>query len=35
MSSTRSEADPFDARDTFQTGSGPAGIFRLAKLEDE
>jgi len=26
--------DPFDARDTFDTGSGRAGIYRLTKLED-
>lgn len=25
--------DPFGARDTFETGAGPAGIYRLAKLE--
>src|SRR5688500_1770273 len=25
--------DPFHARDTFQTGNGTAGIYRLAKLE--
>lgn len=26
--------DPFTARDTFETGSGSAGIYRLSKLED-
>ena len=26
--------DPFSARDTFETGSGPAGIYRLSKLQD-
>jgi aconitate hydratase len=26
--------DPFHARDTFDTGSGPAGIYRLSRLED-
>ncbi|MEQ8837001.1 MAG: aconitase family protein, partial [Lacipirellulaceae bacterium] len=26
--------DPFSARDTFDTGSGQAGIYRLSKLED-
>src|SRR6185295_17901606 len=26
--------DPFAARDTFNTGSGQAGIYRLSKLED-
>jgi aconitate hydratase len=26
--------DPFNARDTFHTGSGPAGIYRLTRLED-
>ncbi len=26
--------NPFQARDTFQTGSGEAGIYRLSKLED-
>ncbi len=25
--------DPFGARGTFETGAGPAGIYRLAKLE--
>ena len=26
--------DPFHARDTFETGAGPVGIYRLSKLED-
>ncbi len=26
--------DPFHARDTFDTGSGTAGIYRLSRLED-
>jgi aconitate hydratase len=26
--------DPFHARDTFDTGNGPAGIYRLSRLED-
>jgi aconitate hydratase len=26
--------DPFGARDTFDTGSGRAGIYRLSRLED-
>ena len=26
--------DPFDARETFDTGSGAAGIYRLSRLED-
>ncbi len=26
--------DPFHARDTFNTGSGTAGIYRLSRLED-
>ncbi|MGD0654719.1 MAG: aconitate hydratase AcnA [Thermoguttaceae bacterium] len=26
--------DPFNARDTFHTGAGPAGIYRLTRLED-
>ncbi|MEM9185284.1 MAG: aconitate hydratase AcnA [Planctomycetota bacterium] len=27
-------SDPFGARDSFDTGAGPADLFRLAKLED-
>ena len=34
MSKTKIPADPFAARDTFQTGDGLAGIYRLGKLED-
>lgn len=26
--------DPFNARDTFNTGNGQAGIYRLSRLED-
>ncbi len=26
--------DPFHARDTFDTGNGSAGIYRLSHLED-
>ena len=26
--------DPFHARDTFETGAGPAALYRLSKLED-
>ena len=26
--------DPFEARDTFDTGNGNAGIYRLSRLED-
>ena len=28
------KTDPFAARDSFETGSGKAGIYRLSKLED-
>jgi len=34
MTSTQPKPNPFDARDTFDTGSGRAGIYRLTKLED-
>jgi len=34
MTSARQINDPFDARDTFNTGASQAGIYRLAKLED-
>ena len=27
--------DPFSARDTFESGSGPVGIYRLSRLEDQ
>jgi aconitate hydratase A / 2-methylisocitrate dehydratase len=30
---TKTLLDPFHARDTFNTGSGTAGIYRLSKLE--
>jgi aconitate hydratase len=33
MSSGTRKHDPFGARDTFETGSGRAGIYRLSKLE--
>ncbi|WP_417746164.1 aconitate hydratase AcnA [Rosistilla oblonga] len=28
------KTDPFNARDTFNTGSGTAGIYRISRLED-
>src|SRR3954467_4779866 len=28
------KTDPFGARETFETGSGKAGIYRLSKLQD-
>ena len=31
---TTQKTDPFGARDTFDTGSGEAGIYRLSKLEE-
>jgi aconitate hydratase len=34
MSSPQRTIDPFHARDTFDTGSGTAGIYRLTRLED-
>lgn len=34
MASTQRQTDPFQARDTFETGSGRAGIYRLSRLED-
>lgn len=34
MSHTMPSADPFGARDSFETGNGPAGIFRLDKLSE-
>ncbi|MBC7855141.1 MAG: hypothetical protein IAF94_17050, partial [Pirellulaceae bacterium] len=27
--------DPFHARDTFDSGSGKTGIYRLSKLEEQ
>ena len=34
MSSSVRTTDPFGARDTFDTGSGRAALYRLAKLEE-
>ncbi len=34
MATPTLKIDPFRARDTFETGKGPAGIYRLAKLEE-
>ncbi|HKD36711.1 MAG TPA: aconitate hydratase AcnA, partial [Pirellulales bacterium] len=34
MNAARGTADPFGARDTFDTGSGRAAIYRLSKLEE-
>ena len=34
MTTVELKTDPFAARDTFMTGSGAAGIYRLSKLED-
>ncbi|NQT14294.1 MAG: aconitate hydratase, partial [Planctomycetes bacterium] len=34
MTSNRPQNDPFQARDSFNTGSGEAGIYRLTRLED-
>jgi aconitate hydratase len=34
MSTAQLKTDPFAARDTFKTASGPAGIYRLSKLQD-
>jgi aconitate hydratase len=34
MSNGKLKFDPFAARDTFETGNGPAGIYRLSRLED-
>ena len=31
---TQLNTDPFQARDTFETGAGKAGIYRLSKLQD-
>ena len=33
MAATQQNRDPFHARDTFETGSGRAGIYRLDRLE--
>src|SRR5262245_47842553 len=32
---TATQLDPFQARDTFNTGSGTAGIYRLERLEKQ
>jgi len=34
MSSRRKKIDPFHARDTFDTGTGQASLYRLTRLED-
>ncbi len=34
MTSQHSIADPFAARDVFETGTGPATLYRLTRLED-
>jgi aconitate hydratase len=34
MNSSKLKTDPFSARDTFDTGNGQAGIYRLSRLED-
>lgn len=34
MAAIQRKTAPFDARDTFETGSGKAAIYRLSKLED-
>ncbi|MCH7752037.1 MAG: aconitate hydratase, partial [Planctomycetes bacterium] len=34
MAAPTLKIDPFGSRDTFETGSGPAGIYRLSKLEE-
>src|SRR3954467_6178308 len=31
---TQLKTDPFKARDTFETGAGKVGIYRLSKLQD-
>ena len=31
---TVNATDPFNARDSFETGNGPAAIYRLSRLED-
>src|SRR3954467_8255068 len=31
---TQLKTDPFQARDTFETGAGKVGIYRLSKLQD-
>jgi aconitate hydratase len=34
MTTTQKAFDPFDARDTFESGGVPLGIYRLSRLED-
>ncbi len=34
MASTQPKTDPFHARDTFDTGSGKAALYRLTRLEE-
>ena len=34
MTTTDTVSNPFDARDSFDTGSGTSGIYRLSRLED-
>ncbi|HLA83912.1 MAG TPA: aconitate hydratase AcnA [Thermoguttaceae bacterium] len=34
-STTKNNYDPFNARDTFETGRGRAGIYRLSRLEEQ
>jgi aconitate hydratase len=33
MTAAKTLFDPFGARDTFETGRGPAGLYRLSRLE--
>lgn len=35
MSQTDTAFDPFEARSTFETANGPAGIYRLSRLEEQ
>jgi aconitate hydratase len=35
MSNVQPLRDPFGARDTFATASGPVGIYRLSRLEEQ
>ena len=34
MATVTRKTDPFGARDTFESGQGPVGIYRLSKLEE-
>lgn len=34
MTNPKAPMDPFNARDTFESGEGPLGIYRLSRLED-